>query len=339
MRPVKLMLSGLVLCAGIAYAQRGGGPSSALAPLVEGLAPLSGVPLLDTPSVEAALRWAVTGPGEPFRFADPYAVAASPATHGRWEMTSDGGTAVWRLRVTSVGAVSLNLGFARYRMPPGGRLLVHTPDGREIMGPFTEEDNESHGELWTPVVSGDEVVIEVAVPASRLQELEPQLGSVYRGFRDLTSMDVVSPRSNSCHVNVVCPAADPYRDQARSVVRLTTGGLACSGVLLNNTAGDSKPYLLTARHCGFEGNNDENNARSIVVYWNFESAACGGRINGGSAGISLGRTTGRSTPIPTSRCSSWTTHPSRNTVFSSRAGIVAVRPFRQASASIIPQAM
>ncbi len=260
------------LLAAAAYAQPGAetrAPASAL----EGLAPLGAVPILETPPVNAVASRSVDGPGEPYRFAEPFAVEVTPATHGLWEATSDGRTAVWRLRVRSAGAVSINLGFTRYRMPPGGRLRVHTPDGEDVVGPYTEADNKSHGQLWTPVVPGDDAVIEVTAPAGRAGELELRLGSVNRGFRDLVATDPFRDHE-SCNIDVACSQADGYRDQVRSVARITVGGTSpCTGSLLNNTARDLKPYFLTAEHCH---NGDPGSlAATVVVYWNYQRAQCG----------------------------------------------------------------
>ena len=101
---------------------------------------------------------------------------------------------MWRLRVASPGAVSLNFGFTRYRMPPGGRLRVHAAEGGEsIGGPFTKADNEAQGELWTPIVSVGDAVIEVAVPAGREEELKLTLISVNRGSRELSAVSSSVP--------------------------------------------------------------------------------------------------------------------------------------------------
>ena len=219
-----------------AYAQPGEevAPSVPSAPVLEGLAPLSDVLVLDTPPVDVVASRALSAPSGRFRFAEAFAVDVSPASHGRWETTSDGRTAVWRLRVVSAGSVSLNLGFTRYRMPPGGRLRIHTPDGSEVIGPFTDADNKAHGQLWTPVVSGGEAVIEVTVLASKVGELELELASVNRGFHDL-----VSQRSHgSCNVDVACSSADPYRDQVRSVGLYSIGGL---DVLYGRSAQQHQP--------------------------------------------------------------------------------------------------
>ena len=272
------------------YSQPGAGDPAAVSPspTLEGLAVLSDVRVLETPPIAVALMQAVIGPAEPYRFADPFEVVVRPTTHGLWETTGDGQTAVWRLRVVSAGSLSLNFGFTRYKMPEGGQLRIHTPDGAQVLGPYTDADNKTHGELWTPLVSGGEAVIEVAVPVGSIGELDLELGSVNRGFRDLGPERVELPDHASCHIDVACSAADPYRDQVRSEAMYTFGGsAACSGALLNNTAGDGKPYFLTAFHCFKHGSlgdpaaltpaDFEAASRTLVVYWNYESPTCGAR--------------------------------------------------------------
>jgi len=103
--------------------------------------------------------------GAPYRFAIAHPVVITPETAGTWEEL-DGEMLLWRLQVTSPEAVSINLGFSRYRMPVGGRLFVYSVDHNEVLGAYTEEDNEEHGQLWTPVIHSDDVVVEVTVPAS-----------------------------------------------------------------------------------------------------------------------------------------------------------------------------
>ena len=67
--------------------------------------------------------------GLPPRFAIPHAVLVEPSSHGIW-LDRDDGMRVWRLRVRSAGATSMNLGFGSYGMPPGGRLHVFSADQR-----------------------------------------------------------------------------------------------------------------------------------------------------------------------------------------------------------------
>ena len=282
LRGAAARLFGAVLClsAVAVYGQ----PGSPAQPALQGLRPLSEVPVLETPAVARSASRSDGDDGRdpgPVPFAEPFAVDVTPLSHGGWEFSLDGGFAVWRLRVSSPGAVSLNLGFTRYRMPPGGSLRFFAADGSESAGPYTEADNEEHGELWTPVVAGSEAVIEVVVPAVRGAELELELTAVNRGFRDFPPAVVTSPGHASCHVDVVCAAADPWRDQVRSVGTFTIAGRdLCTGYLVNNTARDRTPWFMTAFHCILVAGDLPS---TIVVYWNYESPTCGARSGGSKA--------------------------------------------------------
>jgi len=55
------------------------------------------------------------------RYAVPHAVHLTPRTSGTWEELPDGRW-LWRLRIHAEAAVSLNLGFTRFKLPAGGRL-------------------------------------------------------------------------------------------------------------------------------------------------------------------------------------------------------------------------
>src|SRR5690349_16924994 len=119
----------------------------------------------------------------PPRFATTIDVRVNPSRSGTWEKL-DNGLELWRLRISSADAVSLNLGFTAYHMPPGGELYLYTPDYGQIVGPYTDEDNEEHAQLWTPVVEGAEIVLEVSLPASARSDLKLELTSVNHGFID-----------------------------------------------------------------------------------------------------------------------------------------------------------
>ena len=216
--------------------------------------------------------------GLPPRFAIPIAVKITPKNSGTWEQV-DSSTSVWRLRIISPGALSLNLGFTKYRMPERGRLLFYPTNYRghnpEDLRVFTDADNEKHRQLWTPVVFSDDVMVEVVLPTSKRDELKLRLTSVnhdYRGFGRFRDENVhMAGISGSCNVDVVCPEGDPYQNQIRSVgVYSLGGGLFCTGSLVNNTAQDRKMYFLTANHCGLSSSN----AASLVVYWNYQNSFC-----------------------------------------------------------------
>ena len=239
-----------------------------------------GSPIRDLESIEQLLVPGVDP--EEIRIADErraangrvphYAVgvemAINPWDDGAWQLSKDG-EARWRLRLTSPGALSLNLAFSRYRMPSGGRLSLLAADGRYLIGPFSAADNENHGQLWTPPILTDDLVLEVSLPLEQLEDLEFELFKIFHGYAGFGESP---PKSGDCHRDVACSQAEPWRDQARSVALISvSGNRFCTGFLVNNTALDGRPFFLTASHCGVTSHN----AASVVVMWNHQRADCG----------------------------------------------------------------
>jgi hypothetical protein len=216
------------------------------------------------------------------RYAIPHEVRITPGEAGLWE-SIDADTMLWRFRTVAPGAYSLNLGFTRYFMPPGGQLTIYSADSGQVVRPFTAADNEDHGELWTPVVLTHDLIVEVTIPSDAMDQLElelTQIGYGYRGFGHAPQ-----PRSGSCNIDVVCPQGNPWRNEIATVGVISTGGsLFCSGFMVNNTSDDRTPYFMTAGHCGIRSGN----APSLVVYWNYETTTCGGPRDGSLSDFQTG---------------------------------------------------
>ena len=105
----------------------------------------------------------------------------------------------------------------------------------------------------------------------------------YRFFADEKNAEVA--KRGACNINVICPEGDPWRNQIRSVAHISISGMyVCTGQLINNTAEDDRPLLLTAQHCV----EQENEAPTVVAYWNFESPNCadfaGGNLDTNQSG-------------------------------------------------------
>lgn len=211
----------------------------------------------------------------PQRFAVAADVAYTLENSGTWQTLADG--RLWRLRIQSPGAKSMNLGITRFDMPEGAKLWIYDPAHKHVEGPYTSRHRSRAGSLWTPVIEGDEIVVEVFVPAGVTQPVI-EIGKInqgYRGFDNTSGKGGFAGTEGTCNNDVICPEGDPWRDQIRAVgvytFQLPGGTYVCTGTLLNDTAYDFKPYFLTANHCTVDSTNDA----SIVVYWNFQSATCG----------------------------------------------------------------
>lgn len=212
------------------------------------------------------------------RYAIPHEVRITPETHGTWERL-DRETMVWRLRITSEDAVSINLGFTRYLMPEGGQLFLYNADQSYVIRPFTAADNAPHGQLWTPPVPTGDIIVELTIPAAQRRHLVLELGSInvgYRGFHEIAMI-----LSGSCNVDVICSVGDDWRDEIPAIGVISTGGSTfCTGFMVNNVRNDLTPYFMTARHC----NVTASNAASLVVFWNYENSFCRTPGQSGSGG-------------------------------------------------------
>ncbi len=217
--------------------------------------------------------------GLPPRFAIPFAAGIDSDVRGNWEDLGNGDM-LWRQRISSPGAKSINLGFSRYALPETSSLLIYAADRSYSLRAFTSADNAEHGELWTPVLLADDIVVELTVSSKAADRVELEIGSVNVGYRGFAEFLSPGERSGSCNNDVVCPEGDPWRSEIPSVgVYTLNGAWTCTGAMINNTAQDATPYFLTANHCGISTGNDH----TMVIYWNFESQNCGDQGGGSLA--------------------------------------------------------
>jgi Trypsin-like peptidase domain len=274
----RLLCAAIILSFALPVAARVGTPPPSLQRQVQPLATIQQLALPPTDVAAELAADAKTGIQVPLRYAVGQKVEVTPATHGTWEQLPDG--RLWRLRIVSAGATDLNLGFTTFWLPEGATLHVSAESEAYFQGPYTANDNKPHGQLWTPVVPGESAVIELFVPQRAAQQPRILLSQIGTGYRDLfhRQKDLTTSLSGPCEIDVVCPQAAPWTNEIRSVALYSIHGImACTGTLLADTAGDFRNFFLTANHCGL----DSINAASVVVYWNYQSPACG-QHGGGS---------------------------------------------------------
>jgi subtilisin-like proprotein convertase family protein len=280
-RLVRLALASVLLAtvASVVDARTGAPPLSHTAQL----APLDRVALLELEAIDREALLAedeaakADSRAKPERFASPVDMQLTLADAGTWELAPDGGW-VWRLRVHAPDATELNFGFTRYRLAPGASLHIWSEDYDYVEGPYTAADASHAGDLWTPVVPGERAVLELYEPAGADPASELVLGRIGRGYRDLFRIQGAEAKAESCNIDAVCPEGDLWRDEIRSVARITIQGMyLCSGTLVMDVPGSYLPYFLTAYHCEVRSFN----ASTVVAYWNFQSPVCG-MLGGGS---------------------------------------------------------
>ncbi|MFK8161616.1 MAG: T9SS type A sorting domain-containing protein, partial [Lewinella sp.] len=209
----------------------------------------------------------------PTRFAFPFPVDLG-FKDGTWSNLPNGDR-VWRLSIKAPGAQGMTLLYDQFFLPPGATLHLSNPYTNELLGAFTENNNNKVKRFATGIILGDVTILEYYEPAAQRGRGALNVAQVGHAYRLMGRLKGLND-SGSCQVNVNCEEGADWQDEKRGVAHYTVNGIAtCSGSLINNTAEDATPYFLTADHCigGLDalGNMD---ASGYVFYWDFERAGC-----------------------------------------------------------------
>ena len=267
------------------YAQinRGGFPFPEQLSENKGLRSFSQIPFLEMSSFDkkALLREDSLSSNRVggIRFAYKFNVSIAPENAGTWTVLDDG-TKLWRVGIRSKDAFSLNILFTEFLLPPGAQVFVYSPDRRNILGAFTEANNQLTGMLPVAPVDGDEIIVEYSEPANALFEGKLKIGAVnhdYRGLRSLPAFQSSQP----CQVDATCN--DIRSEQRRSACLIVVDGTTyCSGNLVNNTSQNGAPYVLSAAHCLFDNRDNliPSKAETSVFFFNYETPYCFPDIQG-----------------------------------------------------------
>ncbi len=204
----------------------------------------------------------------PWRFGYNNETSLTLNNSGTWLSLPNGGK-LWLLQLECVDATTVNLTLEKTQIPEGNALFVYNPNKSFILGKFTQK-HIYNGQLGTELIPGSKVIVEYYVaPENNDNQGELTIATVTHGYRTAEEFqEKAFGQSGACHKNVNCPEGTPFANQKRSVVMLVSGSNGfCTGALVNNTAYDGKPYVLTANHC-------YSNPASWVFRFNWESPDC-----------------------------------------------------------------
>jgi len=238
---------------------------------------LLAVPTVDLPAPDVGRFLAEDADDEkagiPLRFGAPIPVDLGLEGSGVWSTLPDGGR-VWRLRIASPGAYSLNLLYDVFDLPAGAEFFLYNDDQSQLLGAFTEYNSASSpdGGFATQPLAGDAVVLEYHEPEWVSRPGRIHVSSVVHAYRNLfgrAEFDRNYGDSGSCNNNVNCPEGSGWQAEKRAVAMILTSGGSriCTGALVNNTAQDLRQYFLTANHCGLS-------TGSYIFMFNYESPGC-----------------------------------------------------------------
>jgi hypothetical protein len=242
------------------------------------VAPLELIPTATMPhlDIEALKREDLANRsfGVPYRFGFSHGVNLNLTHSGSWETTADGGR-LWRLRIFSPDALSLNLLYDRFWLPDGAKFFIYSEDMRQSIGAFTSKNNKG-GRMDNPGFATEflfttSIVLEYYEPADVSDPGIISVARVVSGYRSLFKQEPDNPDMR-CFVDINCGGYG--RDERNAVAYMTMDGYSCSGALLNTTENNYAPLFLSANHCFI----DTIPTAQWVFYWHRESSDCESEI-------------------------------------------------------------
>ena len=174
---------------------------------------------------------------------------------GIWDVLENGDR-IWRILISSEGALSLNFILDNLFIPKGGSLYLYNDDQSDLLGAYTSDQNQEGGVLGTWLVKGDAVWIEYYEPQNVIGQGTLHIAKATHGYRNADTFNQAKGLNDSgnCNLDVDCSIGEDWEElkehNKRSAGILLSGGSGfCSGALINNTQNDGTPYFLTADHC------------------------------------------------------------------------------------------
>ena len=178
---------------------------------------------------------------------------------------------IWRLRIASEQAKSIQIIFKRFILPSGALVFIYNENQSMMKGAFTQKNMQHDSTLVLADFQGNHMIIEYFEPDNPGIKSEIVIGSISQAYRD-----VFAVKSSDGYININCPEGKNDQLDKHAVARITfkseESSYLCSGALINNVRSDGTPYFLTAHHCI----NKSDEASSMVAYFNYENAGCDG---------------------------------------------------------------
>ena len=172
-----------------------------------------------------------------------------------------GGESIWRLRLKARDAIAVMLYYSDFYIPEGGRLFIYNADYSQVLGAYTHRTHPSGGLFATEFVGGDDLFLEYVASATSDEKPRIAISEIGYGYHTAALREfcpvTTYAAAGSCEVNINCEEGAAWQNEKKGVCYTTqkigSKTYMCTGSLLNNTAENFKPLLLTALHCASDG--------------------------------------------------------------------------------------
>jgi lysyl endopeptidase len=183
----------------------------------------------------------------------------------------------WLCKIESKAAYSLNFTLENINIPKESSLYVLSLKNNLTLGPYHSKSISNDSSLFIEPIPGEEVIFELDLPLNSDTTISyftiTKVGHDFRNFyKESSSTRGVA---GSCEHDINCGIGLDWQIEKHSIVKYifntALGTESCTGTLINNTANNELPYILTANHCI----RDNKTASTAIFYFNYENTKCG----------------------------------------------------------------
>ena len=205
---------------------------------------------------------------KPYRIGILHDVNYELKNAGDWTELENGDR-VWRIFISSKDAINMSVVFDNFFLPDGAKIYLYSHDRTDLLGAYTNKNNNEDNVLSTWFVNGDKLWVEYFEPNEVKGEGKLHISQVMHGYRlghkyqkgyfTDEKADEFFDESGDCNHDVDCTIGADFENQRdllkKSVAFMfmpitgTNSVGICTGTLINNTSQDKTPYFLTANHC------------------------------------------------------------------------------------------
>jgi len=193
----------------------------------------------------------------------PIKTDLSLSNNGQWTNLSNGNR-LWRLKIQSKDAKGIAILYDNFHLPQGSKLFVYGEDQKQVLGAYTQQNNTKSKRFFTGIIKGDNAIIEYYEPAAvkgkghfrifRVDYLyEKEVPHSDHPFQQTSSSSFGFASSAKCQSDIVCSEGLGFDVIKRGVCRvmmvLEEGIGWCTGNVMNTSAQDGRPMILSAYHC------------------------------------------------------------------------------------------
>lgn len=140
--------------------------------------------------------------GVPFRFGYAAEVNYDLDNSGSWYEIPEG--KVWKLRIKSPEAFSINLIFDDLVLPEEGEMYLYNKDRTMVYGPVTSQNYDGSGYFSTDLIQGDLITLELFEPLSSKGISRLSISRVIHGYKNMFNTPNNFGDALACHNNVNC---------------------------------------------------------------------------------------------------------------------------------------